>query len=59
MIGSVAWFVAFLVLLLVGVDMSWVYTALCGAVLGVLGMGIILWQRSASRRGSRSAQRGL
>lgn len=58
-IGTVAWFVAFLLLLLLGVGDVWIYTGLAGAVVGLLGMGLMYWQQSASRRGSRSAQRGL
>lgn len=57
--GTSAWFVAFIVLLIVGVAQVWIFTALAGTVLGLLGMALMYWQRSASRRGSRSAQRGL
>lgn len=37
----------------------WFTTCLAGAVLGGVGYGIYAWQRSAARRGSRTAQRGL
>lgn len=57
--GTSAWFVAFIVLLIVGVAQVWIYTALAGIVLGLLGMALMYWQRSASRRGRRGAQRGL
>lgn len=35
------------------------WTCLAGCLLGLLGYGIFRWQRSASRRGSRGAWRGL
>ena len=57
--GTCAWFVAFVVLLVIGVAPVWIYTAVAGTVLGFLGMALMFWQRSASRRGSRGAQRGL
>ncbi len=37
----------------------WLWTALAGTVLGFIGIPIMLWQRSASRRGARGAQRNL
>lgn len=37
----------------------WFWTAVCGCGLGGLGYAIMSWQRSAARRGSRSAQTGL
>ncbi|PXY32619.1 hypothetical protein BAY60_00610 [Prauserella muralis] len=58
-IGTVLWFVAFVVLLLAGVDGVWRWTTLAGGGLGFVGMGIMAWQRAASRRGTRGAQRGL
>jgi hypothetical protein len=38
---------------------EWFWTATAGWLLGLLGYSIFRWQRSAARRGSRSAQRGL
>lgn len=38
---------------------NWPATALAGCALGVWGLSIVAWQRRASRRGSRGAQRGL
>lgn len=35
------------------------WTSLIGGLLGVAGYGVFRWQRSASRRGSRGAWRGL
>lgn len=57
--GTCAWFVASVVLLVIGAAPVWIFTALAGTVLGFLGMALMFWQRSASRRGSRGAQRGL
>jgi len=34
-------------------------TCVTGAVLGGIGYGIVAWQRSAARRGSRTAQHGV
>ena len=58
-IGTAAWFVAFIVLLVTGHRDVWLLTTLCGVLLGFVGLPLILWQRAASRRGSRSAQRDL
>jgi hypothetical protein len=61
--GTVAWFVAFVVLLFVLPTMRahgatlWLWTALAGWLLGFVGMAIYLWQRAAARRGSRGASR--
>lgn len=41
-----------------GVDVRF-WTCLVGGLLGVLGYGVFRWQRSASRRGSRGAWKGL
>lgn len=57
-LGTLAWFVAFCVLL-TGDEPAWLWTSLAGWVLGLVGFGISGWQRAASRRGSRSAQQGL
>jgi hypothetical protein len=37
----------------------WFTTCAAGAVLGAIGWGIFSWQRSAARRGSRTAQPGV
>ena len=61
-VGTTAWFVA-LCVLLVGryvfdvFPPIWVWTALAGTVLGLIGVPIMAWQRRANRRGSRGAQR--
>lgn len=57
--GTAAWFVAFLVLAVIGVTGIWFWTTLSGGVLGLVGLAVMGWQRSAARRGSRGAQRGL
>jgi hypothetical protein len=63
-VGTLAWLtgaaVLFLAHLVGGRPLDiWFTTCLVGALLGGIGFGIFLWQRSAARRGSRSAQRGL
>ena len=63
-LGTVAWAAAALVLLVLAwtgtrpLDV-WFTTCLAGVGLGALGFGIFSWQRSAARRGSRTAQEGL
>jgi hypothetical protein len=59
LVGTAAWVVATLVLLVLGIRDVRLWTTVAGWGLGFVGMGIIAWQRAASRRGSRSAQRGL
>jgi hypothetical protein len=62
-VGSVVWALLALGLLLawlVGgrpLDL-WFATAIVGTALGAFGYGVFAWQRSAARRGSRTAQRG-
>lgn len=60
--GTVVWFVAFVVLLFV-TDflrahhaMIWLWTCLAGWILGLTGLALQAWQRSAARRGRRGAQ---
>ncbi|WP_091289016.1 DUF2530 domain-containing protein [Amycolatopsis xylanica] len=55
-VGTAIWTVALVVLFAVS-DGVWVWTSFAGIVLGFIGLGIIWWQRSAARRGSKSAQR--
>jgi len=56
------WFVVLVILLFripslrAGDSMIWLWTAAAGTLLGGLGVGIYSWQRSAARRGHRSAQ---
>jgi hypothetical protein len=61
-VGTALWFLAFVALLIAhygfGAGSTLVLTTcLSGWVLGLIGLGILYWQRSAARRGSRSAQR--
>lgn len=63
-VGTAAWLVACLVLLVLryGFDLGppiWLWTALAGSALGILGLPIMWWQRTASRRGTRGSQRDL
>lgn len=63
-VGTLVWAVVFGASLLLehlfGRDVGSVpRTALAGCALGLLGLSIVGWQRRASRRGSRGAQRGL
>ena len=37
----------------------WFWTSIAGWGLGLVGYSVMNWQRSAARRGSRSAQTGL
>lgn len=64
LIGTGLWFLAWLALLAAnlvggrGLDqLFWTTTA--GWLIGLLGYSLFRWQRSAARRGSRSAQPGL
>ncbi len=62
-VGSAVWALVALGLLvawLVGarpLDL-WFVTAVTGTAIGAFGFGVVAWQRSAARRGSRTAQRG-
>jgi hypothetical protein len=62
--GTALWLVAVVVLLIAryGFDALppiWLWTALAGFVLGLIGLPVMVWQRRASRRGARGAQRTL
>ena len=62
--GTAVWFVVFCVLAVFRYAFDagppiWLWTALSGVVLGFIGMFIMWWQRTASRRGARGAQRDL
>jgi Protein of unknown function (DUF2530) len=62
--GTALWFVALCVLLVLryGFDLGppiWLWTAIAGTALGIVGLPIMWWQRTASRRGTRGAQRDL
>lgn len=60
-VGTALWFVAYCVLLVCHYAShlstgSWLGTCLAGWILGVIGMGVMYWQRAAARRGTRGAQ---
>ncbi len=63
-VGTSIWTVALVTLVAlavwfdVGADL-WIRTSIAGVGLGGVGLGIVGWQRRASRSGSRGAQRGL
>jgi hypothetical protein len=57
-VGTLLWLVAAVVVALSGPPQL-LTTCLVGAGLGGVGWAIFAWQRSAARRGSRTAQRGL
>lgn len=58
---TVAWFALFVVLLFFIGDlrdsgnMIWIWSSLAGWVLGLIGLSVYGWQRSAARRGTRSS----
>ncbi|MGM1064015.1 DUF2530 domain-containing protein [Saccharothrix sp. Mg75] len=57
--GTVLWFAGFLVVLLFWrSETTLLWTCLSGGLLGVIGYGVFTWQRSAARRGRRTAQQG-
>lgn len=58
-VGTVLWIVAAVVAALVRPPDIVLLTCVVGAVLGGVGYSVFAWQRSAARRGSRTAQRGL
>ncbi|MGH3879676.1 MAG: DUF2530 domain-containing protein [Actinophytocola sp.] len=63
-VGTSLWLVALVALLIAryGYDALppiWLWTALAGFLLGLVGLPVMIWQRRASRRGSRGAQRNL
>lgn len=57
--GTALWLLALVGVLLFGRDDTvLVWTSLTGGLLGIIGYGVFTWQRSAARRGSRTAQQG-
>jgi hypothetical protein len=58
-VGTLAWFTAGVILLFVSGPSVWVGACVTGGLLGLLGFAMIYAQRSAARRGGRSAQLGL
>jgi hypothetical protein len=63
-VGTGVWTVALVVLFVIYLSSddaptTWLWTAVAGIALGFIGLGIVAWQRTASRRGSKGAQRGI
>jgi hypothetical protein len=58
-VGAVFWALALLAAFTVPVLHSWRPITLAGLGVGVFGLSLFLWQRSAARRGARGAQTGL
>jgi hypothetical protein len=63
-IGTAVWGVLAVALLIAryafdALPPIWLWTVLAGTVLGFIGMPVMIWQRRASRRGARGAQRNL
>ncbi|WP_436493509.1 DUF2530 domain-containing protein [Actinokineospora sp. HUAS TT18] len=57
-VGTGVWFLVAVALLVVDtIPRVWLWTAVSGATLGILGILIILWQRRAAQRGSKGAQK--
>jgi len=59
LVGTLAFLLAFVIMLLVGAPALWTWSCLAGVGLGFVGYGVFRWQRAAARRGSRTAQEGL
>ena len=57
-VGTLLWLLAAVVVAVAGPPLL-LATCVVGAGLGGVGWAIFAWQRSAARRGSRTAQRGL
>lgn len=62
--GTGLWALALVVLLIAryGFDALppiWLWTAAVGTALGIISLPLMAWQRRASRRGARGAQRNL
>jgi hypothetical protein len=57
--GAVLWAVAALAAFTIDALRDWRPVTVAGLGVGLLGLSIFLWQRSAVRRGARGAQTGL
>lgn len=58
-VGALAWLVATVAAFAVPGLQPWRPLTVAGLAVGLLGTVIFLWQRDASRRGTRGAQTGL
>ena len=57
--GAALWAIAAIASFVVPSLQTWRPVTLAGLGVGVIGLSIFLWQRSAARRGTRGAQTGL
>ena len=58
-VGAVGWLIAAVAAFAIPALQTWRPLTLAGLGVGLLGTTIFLWQRDASRRGTRGAQVGL
>ncbi|WP_313672987.1 DUF2530 domain-containing protein [Mycolicibacterium sp.] len=57
--GALLWALAALVSFIIPALETWRPVTVAGLAVGVFGLSLFLWQRSAARRGARGAQTGL
>jgi hypothetical protein len=57
--GALLWALAALASFTVPALQTWRPVTVAGLAVGVFGLSLFLWQRSAARRGARGAQTGL
>jgi hypothetical protein len=57
--GAVLWALAAVASFTIPALETWRPVALAGLGVGIFGLSLFLWQRSAARRGARGAQTGL
>ena len=57
--GAALWALATIAAFTIPALHSWRPITIAGLGVGLLGVSIFLWQRSAARRGSRGAQTGI
>lgn len=58
-VGALLWAVAAIAAFTVTALQPWRPVTVAGLGVGLVGLSIFLWQRSAARRGARGAQTGL
>lgn len=57
--GTTLWFAGVVLFGVTDLQGVQFWTCIAGFLLGITGYGVFRWQRSASRRGSRGAWKGL
>lgn len=57
--GTMLWFAGVVLFGVTALHSVQFWTCVAGSLLGITGYGVFRWQRSASRRGSRGAWKGL